>query len=203
MWKTCLWHPQILSTPSVWDKVSSVYRIQPWHICKLLPLSCLRLSSSGGTFTSCNTRGRRVTTPEPRGRKSRPTKLSNTELFPLLWKETEHILDFTGKILALCLHVGLLHKCIMHYHKTEIRSFLTYQWRFPFQHEDSNSNQLDWWLTCEPTTMIWGSWMISAPSVRKTSCSLFMMGIRVSISTRERKIERKTAIHKRQMWLNK
>lgn len=49
-----------------------------------LPFSCFLLSSRGGTCTSCNTRGRRVTMPDPRGKKSRPTRLSSTELFPLL-----------------------------------------------------------------------------------------------------------------------
>lgn len=36
------------------------------------------------TFTSCSTSGRRVTMPVPRGRKSRPTTASRTELFPEL-----------------------------------------------------------------------------------------------------------------------
>mmetsp|Transcript_109038 Transcript_109038/g.170488 ORF Transcript_109038/g.170488 Transcript_109038/m.170488 type:complete len:209 (+) Transcript_109038:1727-2353(+) len=40
---------------------------------------------SGGNWCverSCSTNGRRVTMPEPRGRKSRPTKLSSTEVLP-------------------------------------------------------------------------------------------------------------------------
>lgn len=42
-------------------------------------------SSPGGTDTSWSTRGRRVTMPLPRGRKSRPTMFSSTLLLPLDW----------------------------------------------------------------------------------------------------------------------
>lgn len=145
--------------------------------CKLLPLSCVRLSSSGGTFTSCNTRGRRVTIPEPRGRKSRPTKLSNTELFPLLcrfiWRDQQK--ENTGTVFTCRYHTMMLSQSKDHAWSSD-------GLHCNALHIDSNS-QLACFsrLTCDPTTTIWGSWMISAPTVRKTSCSLLMTGIRVSI----------------------
>eukprot|EP00955_Chlamydomonas_euryale_P054596 355892-Chlamydomonas_euryale.AAC.4 len=48
-------------------------------LCANSPYSSALGSSS---FTSCNTSGRRVTMPVPRGRKSRPTTASSTEDFP-------------------------------------------------------------------------------------------------------------------------
>lgn len=45
------------------------------------------------------TRGRRVTMPVPRGRKSRPTMFSKTELLPLDW---EPITVICGKSTGLC-----------------------------------------------------------------------------------------------------
>lgn len=39
-------------------------------------------------------------------------------------------------------------------------------------------------LTCVPTTTICGSWMMSAPTVLKTSCSLLMTGISASMAPR-------------------
>lgn len=54
----------------------------------LPPDSCFRFSISVLLICmSCKTRGLRVTMPEPLGRKSRPTRLSNTELLPELWKK--------------------------------------------------------------------------------------------------------------------
>jgi hypothetical protein len=50
-------------------------------LCPNSPYSAAPWSSS---FTSCSTRGRRVTMPVPRGRKSRPTTASSTELLPEL-----------------------------------------------------------------------------------------------------------------------
>lgn len=38
-------------------------------------------------------------------------------------------------------------------------------------------------LTWVPTTTICGSWMMSAPTVLNTSCSLFMTGMRASMSS--------------------
>lgn len=49
-----------------------------------IPFSSFSLDFKGATFISCNTRGRLVTIPDPRGRKSRPTRPSSTELFPQL-----------------------------------------------------------------------------------------------------------------------
>jgi len=66
----------------------------PYHKIKALkehtpPPSCCRISlSSLGMLTNCSSRGRRVTIPEPRGRKSRPTRFSRTELLPELWTQT-------------------------------------------------------------------------------------------------------------------
>lgn len=40
-------------------------------------------------------------------------------------------------------------------------------------------------LTCVPTTTICGSWMMSAPTVLKTSCSLLITGINASIAAAE------------------
>lgn len=56
--------------------------------CFTVPFSSLVfLRSSGSTWTSWRMRGRRVTTPVPRGRRSLPTRASSTELFPLLWRQ--------------------------------------------------------------------------------------------------------------------
>ncbi len=60
---------------------------------KQIPFSSpVFLLSSGSTFTSWRMRGLRVTMPVPRGRRSLPTKLSSTELFPLLcdWDEPQN-----------------------------------------------------------------------------------------------------------------
>lgn len=51
-----------------------------------LPLSSFFLASPGSTWTSWRMRGRLVTIPVPRGSRSLPTRLSSTELLPLLWK---------------------------------------------------------------------------------------------------------------------
>lgn len=48
------------------------------------PPSSFFLASPGSTWTSWRMRGRLVTTPVPLGSKSLPTRLSSTELFPLL-----------------------------------------------------------------------------------------------------------------------
>jgi len=49
------------------------------------PFSCVLVSVSVfDAWMSCSTSGRLVTTPVPRGRKSRPTRLSSTELLPEL-----------------------------------------------------------------------------------------------------------------------
>lgn len=57
---------------------------------KQIPFSSqVFLLSSGSTCTSWRIRGLRVTMPVPRGRRSLPTKLSSTELFPLLCKSDE------------------------------------------------------------------------------------------------------------------
>lgn len=54
----------------------------------MLPFSSVVfLRSSGSMCTSCRMRGRRVMMPVPRGRMSLPTRLSKTELFPLLCRE--------------------------------------------------------------------------------------------------------------------
>ena len=51
------------------------------------PFSRVLISvSSFVTCISCRMRGLLVTMPVPRGRKSRPTRLSSTELFPALCK---------------------------------------------------------------------------------------------------------------------
>lgn len=42
-------------------------------------------------------------------------------------------------------------------------------------------------LTCVPTTTICGNWMMSAPTVLNTSCSLLMTGISASIAAGEGK----------------
>lgn len=42
-------------------------------------------------------------------------------------------------------------------------------------------------LTCVPTTTICGSWMMSAPTVLKTSCSLLITGINASMAAGERR----------------
>lgn len=53
------------------------------------PPSSFFLASPGSTWTSWRMRGRLVTTPVPLGSKSLPTRLSSTELFPLLcWQRT-------------------------------------------------------------------------------------------------------------------
>lgn len=39
----------------------------------------------GSVWTSLNYKGLRVTTPEPRGKKSKPTIFSKSELLPLDW----------------------------------------------------------------------------------------------------------------------
>jgi len=52
---------------------------------ELQDLSCApRKQNQHRAKQASNTRGRRVTMPEPRGRKSRPTMFSSTELLPLL-----------------------------------------------------------------------------------------------------------------------
>mmetsp|Transcript_21622 Transcript_21622/g.69619 ORF Transcript_21622/g.69619 Transcript_21622/m.69619 type:complete len:219 (-) Transcript_21622:130-786(-) len=48
-------------------------------------------SPESGVLISWRTSGRRVTMPLPRGRKSRPTMFSNTELLPLDWPPTTAI----------------------------------------------------------------------------------------------------------------
>lgn len=56
----------------------------------ILPSDSVRLSTSSFcTCMSCKTSGRLVTMPVPRGRKSLPTILSNTELFPELWEDVK------------------------------------------------------------------------------------------------------------------
>lgn len=48
-------------------------------------------------------------------------------------------------------------------------------------------------LTCVPTTTICGSWMMSAPTVLKTSCSLLITGISASMAPRTRDPRRPAA----------
>ena len=81
--------PHILAATSNKCLVSK-HQIQ-WYIP---PPSVVLVSwSSTGQYTNCRTSGLRVTTPVPRGKKSRPTRASNTELFPELcrkkWNECE------------------------------------------------------------------------------------------------------------------
>lgn len=59
-------------------------------ICRNSPHSTNSVRSSGlrEVCTSCSTRGRRVHISEPLGKKSRPTRASNTLDFPLLWLPT-------------------------------------------------------------------------------------------------------------------
>lgn len=52
-----------------------------------LPPSSFFLASPGSTWTSWRMSGRLVTTPVPRGSRSLPTRLSSTELLPLLWRQ--------------------------------------------------------------------------------------------------------------------
>lgn len=54
-----------------------------------LPLSSFFLASPGSTWTSWRMRGRLVTIPVPRGSRSLPTRLSSTELLPLLWRHKQ------------------------------------------------------------------------------------------------------------------
>ena len=53
--------------------------------CVGLPVrfSCMEGAVLGSVWTRRSSRGRRVTTPDPRGRKSRPTMFSRSELLPL------------------------------------------------------------------------------------------------------------------------
>ena len=46
--------------------------------------------------SSCSSSGRRVHMPAPRGRKSRPTRLSSTDDLPLLWLPTTTICGSAG-----------------------------------------------------------------------------------------------------------
>lgn len=58
-----------------------------------LPLSSFFLASPGSTWTSWRMRGRLVTIPVPRGSRSLPTRLSSTELLPLLWRHKQHMVS--------------------------------------------------------------------------------------------------------------
>lgn len=61
-------------------------------VTETLPFSSLVFRrSSGSMCTSCRISGRRVTTPVPRGRMSLPTRLSKTELFPLLCRQYRQV----------------------------------------------------------------------------------------------------------------
>mmetsp|Transcript_10194 Transcript_10194/g.25273 ORF Transcript_10194/g.25273 Transcript_10194/m.25273 type:complete len:215 (+) Transcript_10194:1375-2019(+) len=55
-------------------------------------------ASASATCTSCSSSGRLVTIPEPRGRKSRPTRLSSTEDLPQLWLPTTTIWGSSGAL---------------------------------------------------------------------------------------------------------
>lgn len=68
----------------------------------LIPLSSFSLVFRGATLISCNTRGRRVTIPDPRGRRSRPTRLSSTELFPELCYTVEPFLSSSSSLDKMC-----------------------------------------------------------------------------------------------------
>ena len=52
----------------------------------------LKTNIRGSVWTSLSSKGLRVTTPEPRGRKSSPTIFSRRELFPLDWVPSTAIL---------------------------------------------------------------------------------------------------------------
>lgn len=71
---------------------------EPSEVKMMLPFSSLGFRrSSGSMCTSCRIRGRRVTMPVPRGRMSLPTRLSKTELFPLLCREEQHHIQNSPK----------------------------------------------------------------------------------------------------------
>ena len=83
------------------SRLVCVFKVNKFWINVQVPLSILSLSWTGATLISCNTRGRLVTIPDPRGKKSRPTRLSNTELFPLLcygtqWKQFSSVSSRTA-----------------------------------------------------------------------------------------------------------
>lgn len=63
------------------------YKFEKKGIIMLPFSSVVFLRSSASMCTSCRMRGRRVTMPVPRGRMSLPTRLSKTELFPLLCRK--------------------------------------------------------------------------------------------------------------------
>lgn len=70
------------------NKHKNTADIEAAAVKMMLPFSSLVfLRSSGSMCTSCRMRGRRVTMPVPRGRMSLPTRLSKTELFPLLCRQ--------------------------------------------------------------------------------------------------------------------
>lgn len=71
-------------SPKQWSRCFEALRPHGCHL--YLPLSSFFLASPGSTWTSWRMRGRRVTMPVPRGSRSLPTRLSSTELFPLLWR---------------------------------------------------------------------------------------------------------------------
>lgn len=80
----------------VWtgEKIQTLPHHHTWY----LPPSSFFLASPGSTWTSWRMRGRRVTIPVPRGRRSLPTRLSSTELLPLLCRhkhtETQRLAVF-------------------------------------------------------------------------------------------------------------
>lgn len=77
---------RIISTQHTkeWSSIQTQQWIHWWSPC--LPLSSFFLASAASTWTSWRMRGRLVTMPVPRGSRSLPTRLSSTELLPLLWK---------------------------------------------------------------------------------------------------------------------
>lgn len=54
--------------------------------------ACMEEEVRGSVCTRRSSKGRRVTTPDPLGRKSRPTIFSRSELFPLDWVPSTAIL---------------------------------------------------------------------------------------------------------------
>jgi len=89
--------PLLFNSNSIWKFIFYGAYVKYLHITEYRrkprpPHSCCRISlSSLGMLTSCSNRGLRVTIPDPRGKKSRPTRFSRTELLPELWNTCTYL----------------------------------------------------------------------------------------------------------------